>query len=182
MKQVELYNDEIWRDIPNFHDYQASNYGRIRSKERAITQYGHKEYYTRNMPSVILKPKPQNSGYLVVWLRRNGRNVACTVHRIIAQTFLFNSFDRAVVNHKDGDKTNNRIDNLEWVTQSDNIKHSYKYKLRKPNKGKQVICESTGQIFKSIKEAAEKTNTNPASIGHCLAGRAKTAGGLIWKM
>lgn len=80
MKKVELFNDhfqnEVLKNIPEYEDYQVSNYGRVKSSDRIIKQYGHKGFYERVMRGKILKPRTQNGGYLIVWLSRNGKSIA----------------------------------------------------------------------------------------------------------
>lgn len=169
---------EEWRDIAGYDNYQVSSYGRIMSKNRIINQKGHKNIYARKMDGRILKQRKQNGGYLIVWLCKDGKPKAVTVHRIVACAFLGEK--DLDVNHKDGNKENNNIENLEWVTRSTNITHSYRVLNHKKN-NKKVMCVETGEIFNSIKEASEKKNINYVSISHALAGRNKTAGGYTWK-
>ena len=101
---------EIWKDIPNTDGiYQASNTGKIRS-----TTY-------RGKPRLHeLKPQKQNAGYLTVCLAINNIHKTCLVHRLVAITFLEKPFDCDFVNHKDENKMNNNVDNLEWCTKSYN--------------------------------------------------------------
>lgn len=177
MKRVELV--EEWRDIQGLENYQVSNIGNVRSKERVITQKGHKNTYKRVMKSCLLKPRKQNNGYLVVWLSVNGTVKPYTVHRLVAETFLEKTDGE--VNHKDGNKTNNRIYNLEWVSHSKNIIHSYeKLNHKKPN-NKKVVCVETGEVFDSMADAERMKGINRHSIGHVINGRNKTAGGYTWK-
>lgn len=178
MDRVELFNEE-WRDIDGFADYQASNLGRIRSKDRAVSQMGRVRSYTRKMKGKIIKPGILNGGYAVVWLRVNGVTKAMTVHRLVAKAFFGESV--LDVNHKDGNRLNNRLDNLEYLTRSKNIEHSYRELGHKSVQRKRVVCVETGEMFDSIKEAAEAKGINRISIGHVLAGRYKMAGGLRWK-
>lgn len=97
----EIIEGEVWKSIDS--RYQISNMGRCKSKRG------------------ILKPERHTSGYLRVSLSGIGRFY---LHRLTAEYFLDNS-DKTIVNHKDGDKTNNRVDNLEWVTPSENLTHYY---------------------------------------------------------
>lgn len=177
MDRVELFNEE-WRDIDGFTDYQASSFGNIRSKDREVSQKGHVGSYTRKMKGKVIKPSILNSGYAVVWIRVNGKTKAVTVHRLVAKAFLGESF--LDVNHKDGNRLNNRIENLEYMTRSKNIEHSYRQLGHKSVQRKRVVCVETGEVFDSIKKASEAKGINRVSIGHVLAGRTKTAGGLRW--
>ncbi|MGP1351652.1 MAG: NUMOD4 domain-containing protein [Hoylesella marshii] len=167
---------EIWKTIPEFEDYEASNFGRIRSIDRKRpVKNGH----TCIHKGKVIKARKQNGGYLVVWLRKNGKTYAKTVHRLIALTFIPPKSDKEV-NHKDGDKTNNTIANLEWLTKSENIKHSYRQLGRKRN-AQRILCVETGEIYASIKDAANKINITHSDIDHVLSGRSKSAGGYTWK-
>lgn len=168
---------EQWKDINGYENYQVSSYGRIRSKNRILSQKGHKNIYNRKLDGRILKQRKQNGGYCVVWLSKDGKTKAVTVHRLVACAFLGEK--DLDVNHKDGNKENNNIENLEWVTRSRNITHAYRVLKRKKN-SKKIMCVETGEIFNSIKEASQTKNINHVSIGHVLAGRNKTAGGYTW--
>lgn len=183
MKKVELFNDhfqnEVWKNIPEYEDYQVSNYGRVKSSNRIIKQYGHKGFYERVMRGKILKPRTQNGGYLIVWLSRNGKSIAKTVHRLVAITFIgyIKGMD---INHKDGNKQNNKLENLEWVTRSENIKHDY-HILGHIHNSCKVRCIETGEVFASIKQASIKYNINYGSIINALSGRTKKAGNKSWQ-
>ncbi len=101
--------EEIWKPIPNYEgSYEVSNKGRIRSLNKGI----------------ILKPYVQNNGYYVIRLHKNGVCVGKTVHRIVASTFIDNPLSLPEVNHKDGIKTNNDVQNLEWCTREQNVAHA----------------------------------------------------------
>ena len=121
---------EIWKDIPNYKGYQASSLGRIRTYNKITYTKLHGERHWKNR---ILKFKPttknnhskQGGGYRVsLW--KNGKCTDFLVARIIATTFLENLIDtKMTVNHKNGDRLDNRVENLEWITSSDNQKHKY---------------------------------------------------------
>jgi len=127
----DLDGREVWRDIPGFPDYQASDLGRIRSCKRGSWQ--------------VLRPtQHSNTGYLVVSPRVAGRYVARSVHRLIAATFLGEAGGRDV-NHINGDKTNNALRNLEYVSRGDNHRHAYRTGLRGPV-GRKLTDEQVGRI------------------------------------
>ena len=109
----------------------------------------------------------------------DGKRKLCTVHRLVASAFIDNPDDLRDVNHKDGVKTNNSVENLEWVKHSDNIKHAYRVLMRKRN-SRPVRCVETGVIYQSIKEASLETGINKGSINHAIHGISKTAGGYQW--
>lgn len=111
--------DEIWKDITGFEGmYQVSNQGRVRSLDRTITM---KNGGTRFCKGKVLKPTVNSSGYLHLGL---GKGVYQYVHRLVAQEFLPNPDNLPEVNHEDGDKRNNEVTNLRWVTPSENQLHS----------------------------------------------------------
>ena len=120
--------NEEWRDIKGYEGlYQVSNLGRVKSlpRERRNRQ-GY--YYTKEK---ILKQTNTSTGYKKVELF-NGTRKSYKVHRLVAQAFLNNEYNKPQVNHKDGNKINNNVNNLEWVTGSKNIIHAYKTGLN-PN-------------------------------------------------
>ena len=115
---------EIWKDIPDFEgSYQVSNMGRVRSVDRVVT---FKDGSTRKYKGRVRKPFIDNKGYEQVKLYINGRCNGKSVHRLVLGAFKphanMNNLD---VNHMDGDKLNNHLTNLEWLTRHDNILHAY---------------------------------------------------------
>ena len=110
-----MLKEEIWKAYVEGH-YQASTLGRIRSVDRRGT-------YTRR--GDILKPHMNKHGYLAVGIRWLGLRVTKMVHQVIAETFLDNPEKLPEVNHIDGIKTNNCVDNLEWCTQFENMQHAF---------------------------------------------------------
>lgn len=103
--------DERWADIPGVSGYRVSSSGRIMSQKRG---------------GKLMCPVKDRVGYLRVGLRFSGKQVGHAIHRLVAKAFLpLQPTPRHEINHKDGDKTNNCADNLEWVTRSQNIQHSY---------------------------------------------------------
>jgi len=121
---------ETWKKIPGFSYYQASSLGRL------------KTFNWKNAGrEKIMKPALDNGGYLRTMLKRDTDGKFCTikVHRIIAGTFIANPEGKATVNHKNGIKSDNRVSNLEWATQSENNKHAFKNFLS-TNKGESNPC------------------------------------------
>lgn len=110
--------DELWKDIKGFEGYyQVSNYGNARSLDRVIeTKRGPRTYKGQS-----LTLSEHTGGYLNISLGRKNKRF---VHRLVAEAFISNPNDLPEVNHKDGDKRNNYVSNLEWVTPSDNQLHS----------------------------------------------------------
>jgi len=98
---------EIWKPIKDFDGYFISNFGRV-----------------KNSKGKILKYYVQNSGYQVIKLHKNKKGHHKLIHRLVAETFIDNPNNKPEVNHKDGNKQNNKVENLEWVTPSENRKHA----------------------------------------------------------
>jgi hypothetical protein len=156
--------EEVWRDIPGYEGrYQASNLGRIRSQARGV-----------------LKPFKNKNGYLIATLYNQGK-VRTGVHRLVALTFIPNPEDKPQINHKDGNKENNNLNNLEWVTCSENNLH--RRRVLKGGGGRvprPVICLDTGEEFPSITAAAQAKQSSLPKILLCCQGKRKRTGGLQW--
>lgn len=105
---------ENWKKIPGYEDYSVSNLGRVRRDT----------YSKASEPGRILKPAENHAGYLRHILSKSGKVKQMFLHRLVALAFLPNQGEKSQVNHIDGNKKNNNLENLEWVTFSENIKHS----------------------------------------------------------
>lgn len=125
--------EEIWKDIPEYEGmYQISNFGRVKSLGRPYTnRLGH----TRTLKERYMTLVPNTSGYLEFACCNNNVYKRFRVHRLVAMTFIPNPENKPQVNHIDGDKTNNRVDNLEWNTASENIQHAFDTGLMKQYTG-----------------------------------------------
>jgi hypothetical protein len=112
---------EIYKDIKGYEDrYQVSNIGNIKSKKIILyPNITQPQVY----PEKILKLEETKKGYLRVMLAKNGVHKKIYVHRLVAQHFIPNIKNKAQVNHKNGTKADNRVENLEWVTMLENIAH-----------------------------------------------------------
>lgn len=116
---------EIWKDIEGYEGiYQASNLGRVKSLERTF-QNKH-ESKPRTLPERVLSPSDNKAGYLTVALSREGKLKYFYVHRLVLNSFTKNNCGKEQCNHKNGDKHDNRLENLEWLSPSDNLKHYYR--------------------------------------------------------
>lgn len=112
---------EIWKDIEDYEGlYQVSNLGRVKSLDRKVNHI----FGERIVKGIILKHS-ETTNYNAVMLNKEGIVRKVNIHRLVAKSFIANPQNKATVNHIDGNKRNNRVDNLEWVTQSENVKHSY---------------------------------------------------------
>ena len=112
---------EIWKDIKGHEGvYQVSNLGRIKQlKKMTYNQWGKGYILKERIMSSTLSKK----GYLKIGLRKDGKRITLYVHRIVITAFIPNPENKITVNHKDGIKTNNNLDNLEWNTHSENNFH-----------------------------------------------------------
>jgi len=129
MSRDEQQKEEIWKPIKGFEDrYQISNYGNVESLTREVTEY--RRTYIRK--GKILNKYYDKEGYYKVKLYKGDATFRnAPVHRLIAETFLDNSNNYKEVNHKDGNPNNNYIDNLEWCSKNQNVKHAYDTGLKK---------------------------------------------------
>lgn len=147
---------EIWKEIPGFDECFASNLGNIKTLDRTIEYSCGEKIVKRFVPGKIVNKRLMSKGYLAVFLHKDGVRQTFLVHRLVAITFLGNN-SGLTVNHKDGNKLNNHISNLEWLSLEENIKH-YNEEL-KPKKGfkirKKVIRPEKPKEIKEIKPIEE---------------------------
>ena len=124
--------NEVWKDVSIYKGYQVSNLGRVRRLKDVITVVDNKRTYQKTINEKVLKPTINNCGYSCVWLRdlNNKEKRYCKVHRLVAEAFLPSLAENLDVNHINGIKTDNRLENLEWSTRSENVKHAWGTGLR----------------------------------------------------
>lgn len=114
--------EEMWKDIQGYEGfYQASNLGRVRSIPRVIVDRKNNRFFKGR----ILKSYLDKDGYPTIILSKSNKKRVIHVHRLVAQVFIPNLENKEQVNHIDGDKQNNRIENLEWCSNLENIRHSW---------------------------------------------------------
>jgi hypothetical protein len=179
---------EIWKEVVGYDNYEVSNLGNIRSKNRIIVDINNVTYTHKLRP---IKQAKNRGGYYQVPLRINGKSKTISVHRLVAEAFIDNPENKPEVNHKDGDKSNCNVFNLEWNTHAENLQHAARTGLLKNGIGidsplsKTVIqLNEVGNIlnkFNGISEAYRKTGINYQNISSCCLGRRKSAGGYYWK-
>lgn len=171
---------EEWRDIKGYKGrYQVSNTGNVKSLN-----------YRRTGKEKILEGVDNGHGYLYVSLSKDGKGKSCPVHKLVAQAFLDNPDNLPEVNHKDENKYNNCMDNLEYCSRSYNVnygtgsKRSAEKRRNDTRISKAVIGinKVSGLIleFPSIIEAERQTGISCSNICACLKGRQKSAGGYYW--
>ena len=188
--------NEIWKDIVGSNFYQVSSLGRVRSNN----YLGHGETH-------ILALCADSKGYLRVRLYFGTYRKTCKVHRLVAEAFLENPFELPEVNHKDGNKANNAVFNLEWTSSSDNVKHAYRAGLKQRNldfaqrlgkeKGSKALKKyrdehqvpvvatrlSDGIEIKFINQtvAAKELGLFQANVNKVLCGKRKSTGGYTFR-
>ena len=166
-----------WKNIPGHSFYMVSDNGCVMN-----TRTGH-----------ILKGKAtgkgykEGKGYLSVCLDKKYYKI----HRLVAQAFIPNPDNKPQVNHIDGDKKNNRVDNLEWCTNQENKKHYFsledgkRLKERYEGSGnphsKAVLCVETGKVYPTLRDAGKDLGLSPSNLTPVCKGKWKTFGGYHWR-
>lgn len=139
----------------------------------AITSCGKVYSYKRKR---FLKPFDNGLGYLKVFLCKDGKKKQHYLHRLVAETYLDNPNNYPQVNHKDENKSNNSVNNLEFCT----VEYNANFGTRNERISKKIICLETGEKFNSLTEAAIAINRSVVTLSNHLRGRRKTCAGLHW--
>ena len=161
---------EVWNEIDSFLNYQVSNLGEIKSLN-----------FNRTGKEKVMKLNIDTSGYYNIGFRKENKRYCFLVHRLVAMAFIPNPENKPYINHKDSNKLNNNIDNLEWSTASENTIHAYKYGKKVSSKGekqghsvlteKQVLeIRAIGKSI-SIKEISILYNMSKGAISHVIKRR-----------
>ena len=164
---------ETWKEIAGYEGiYEVSDQGRVKS-----LWHGKEK---------ILKPGKTTRGYLKVNLYKDGHRKPLLVHRLVSEAFIPNPQGLETVNHKDEDKTNNKVGNLEWMSQKDNNNYGTRNKRAGDALSKQVqmFDKSTCELlatFPSTMEADRVTGIAKQNISACCLGKRKSSGGYIWR-
>lgn len=172
--EIEDLENEIWKDIPGYEGYyQVSNYGRVKSLPRWIVYSDGRKYF---YDGVLLKQKHDHGGYCGVELTTNSELETFKVHRLVAKMFIPNPDNLPEVNHKDENKDNNCVDNLEWC---DNYYNNH-YGTRLERMRKKIVEAvgrpveftkiSTGEkfYFPTITSGVKELNLDPRTVQRCL--------------
>ena len=170
---------EIWKPIKGFEGlYEVSNMGRVRSLDREWETAPNHLIHKKGQ--IIIQTKMYR-GYLQVHLSKARVSKTFRSHRLVAEAFVPNPYNKPHVNHKDGNKINNCADNLEWVTPSENQIHSRDV-LNRKYYGKPVVCVETGETFENAAEAARQKGMKTYNhICSCCIGKRERTGGYHWK-
>lgn len=186
-KQVEDKGNpmkEIWKNIPGYEGlYQVSNLGRVRSLPRIRTQKNKLKTTDHHYKGKILKPIVTKTGYLTVNLYRHRKSTGPhRIHRLVCTTFYGEPKNgKNQVNHKNGNKKDNRVENLEWCSCRENIVHAYKNGLRKGSREIKIMCVETGETFECMTDAERRYGLSQGVISHVVTGSRHTTGGFHWK-
>lgn len=175
MKDLKFICEE-WRSIPEFIGYEVSSLGRVRSTNRLS---GKRRGLIKGKE---LTQTTNKRGYPEVRLFKDSKSTAKVVHRLVANAFIPNDYNKSQVNHKDGDKLNNKASNLEWMSNSENQKHAYKLGLQPSrageNNSKTTLTDKDVTAIKelynsgkTIKEVSEIMNVSIFAVRQIISGR-----------
>ncbi|WP_394897654.1 NUMOD4 domain-containing protein [Clostridium butyricum] len=161
--------NEIWKDIAGYEGlYQVSNLGRVKSLPRE--KWNGKSFQKLN--EKILKVVVNKSGYVQVALCKKSKYKNLYVHRLVARAFIDNPENKKEVDHINTIRNDNRVENLRWVTPKENNNNE----LTIVNRGKKVVCITTGIKFNSIREASEFYSCDNSDIAKCCKNKKNYAG------
>jgi hypothetical protein len=174
---------EQWKEIKGYEGwYEISSFGVIRSVDRKV-DFEDGRY--ANYKGKLIKKVVNSNGYYVSTLWKNSKSKTVYIHRLVAEYFILNPDNKKFINHIDGNKLNNTIENLEWVTQLENSKHAQQTGLTpKTHCAKPVkqydLQNNLIATFGSYYEAAKTTGFTSSKIGLVVSGKRKTHKGFIW--
>lgn len=188
---LEDLDGEVWKDIKDYEGfYQVSNMGRIKSLARTRKTKGNGIYHIKES---ILKQSITKKGYLRINLTKNSQGRKFQVHRLVAQTFISNPENKPQVNHINEDKTDNRVSNLNWMTDKENSNWGTAIKRAKQTKIDrgivQALCKTVlqydldGNFIKEWNSTQEtgKGGFNRGHVAACCRGEERQHKGYIWK-
>lgn len=157
-ENTSVFKGEEWRPIPGYENYQVSSFGRV-----------------KNSREWLLKCQPNNKGYLVAPLHNNNHCKTIAVHRLVALAFLPNPNKLASINHKDEDKTNNHVENLEWCTAKYNTRYSHAKGIKQYDTNGNFI-----RMWEAISDIESELGIPRANISKCCKGEIKTINGFVF--
>lgn len=177
---------EIWKDVVGYKGYyQVSNSGNVKSVDRVIYSNKLSRGTQRKLKGKPLKPYiDKRNGYVYVYFTKDNKGTNKRIHRLVAEAFIKNPNNYDQINHIDGDKTNNKVENLEWCNAQYNVNHAYKNGLTKHYTKRIIQYDLKGnyiKTFESIMEACEKVNGHNSNVIKCAKGYINSAYGYKWR-
>ena len=185
MDKLDPY-EELWKPVKGYEGlYEVSNYGNV----RGLATRTHNGYGSFIKSGKLLRPTTDKDGYLVVGLRDRGRNKTAKVHRLVAEAFIPNPNGFLQINHKDEDKSNNCVSNLEWCTNTYNLNYGHRSEkagktLRHVMKSKKLyqfdLDGNLLRIWPSIHEMQRQLGFSRSNVKNCAMGNYKQSYGYKW--
>lgn len=174
-----IIEGEVWKNISGYDGlYEVSSFGRVMSHHRK---------------DKILSQGLCSGGYPIVVLSRNGKKRSFRVHTLVANSFIPNPLKKRTVNHKNNNKTDNMVGNIEWNTDQENIAHSFANPERRRNKGRTgALCKNSKPVlcidengdsvrYAGATEAGRVLGINQSHISSVCLGKRKRTGGFYWR-
>jgi len=152
-----ILQNEIWISINDFNGrYMISDHGNVRC--------------LKNGSEYPIKARLDRAKYFTIRLSKNGQTSTRYVHRLVAAAFVPNHMGKPFVNHRNGNKLDNRSKNLEWVTHAENIQHAHDLRMIPRPSERKVIDTCTNKVYPSIKEASKQTGLSYPTVKGYLKG------------
>lgn len=155
--------NEVWKTVSDLPQYKISNHGRL-----------------MNAKGRLLKGS-LSKGYVRFDLCVNGKRIVKLCHRLVAEAFLNKVVGKPFINHKDGNKANNNVENLEWCTIKENAVHAFRFLGLQANNKRKVRCIETGIVYPSILDAEKQTGISNGCIVRCCKGQLKSVRNTHWE-
>ena len=181
---------DIWFDIPGFKNiYQISRSGHVLALEKTLKSSRGNGIVLRKQK--LIKDRPDKDGYRIISLSKNKEAFTLKIHRLLGIVFIDNPENKPQINHKNRIKYDNNLSNLEWVTQSENMLHSYRNGTRKSIMNgmnpysktvyKYDLNKNLIDVYLSASDAGRKNKLIPTNISKCCRLKKGTCGGFIWE-
>lgn len=178
MNEKKIKQAVIWKSYPDYPFIKVNQFGEVRTVDRVVVGKSGKKYHIKGC---VLKQWRDKDGYMKVSFHVNGKTVHLLVHRIIATCFLPNPDNLPEVNHKDCNRTNNIVSNLEWCTSEYNIAYREKYGTALSRQIFAINLKTFKVLhFESQHEAARQLNVSVKDINNTIKGRQKTVSGYLF--